>query len=60
MKKLKTYENWFKDIFKSAENDIWNEYMSDEMEKSHGYNSLMDAAETGNLKKFKYYFPKFK
>jgi hypothetical protein len=59
VRKVKTYETWFKDIFKSKENDIWNQYMNNETEKTYGYNSLMNAADEGNLKKFKYYFPKY-
>jgi len=53
MKHLKTFENWFTNIFKST--DMWEDYMDDHIGsiKGKGYNALMSSAHEGNWTRFK-------
>lgn len=57
---LKTYENWFTNIFKSS-NDMWQKYMDDHIGNKFktNYNALVGAAEEGNWSRFKYLLPKY-
>jgi hypothetical protein len=61
MKHLKTYENWFTNIFKSS-NDPWQDWESDYggVQLKNGYSALMDAALEGNWKRFKNLLPDYK
>ena len=61
MKHLKTYENWFTNIFKSS-NDPWQDWESDYggLQLKNGYSALMDAALEGNWKRFKNLLPAYK
>ena len=60
MKHIKTYENWFTNLFKDSEYDIWwNNDFNNKMELSTKYNTLMITADDGDLKKFKHYFANY-
>ena len=59
MRYIKTYENWFTNLFKDKEYSIWNSYLNDKLETNYGYNVLMSTAKDGDLKKFKNYFHKY-
>lgn len=59
MKHLKTFENWFTNIFKKSD-DPWQDYMDDFLGKNFGqtnYNALMGAADQGNWSRFKNLLP---
>jgi len=56
MKNLKTYENWFTDIFKSHDTDMFDDFLDDRMEEM-GYTRLMKYVSEGNLKKIKMALP---
>ena len=51
---LKKYEGW-KDIFKSKEYDMYQQFMISTLEDKFGTTYPMSAASDGDLKKFKYY-----
>jgi hypothetical protein len=58
MKYLKTYENWFTNLFKNdGINQITRDFLADMI--GDGYNPLMDAAYDGNWNRFKELLPKF-
>ena len=62
MKHLKTFENWFTNIFKKSD-DFWQDYMDDVLGSNFGrsnYNALFGAAEEGNWSRFKNLLPKYK
>lgn len=56
MRYIKTYENWFTNLFKDKEYNIWDDYLNSNLETTHKYNVLMRTAEEGDFKKFKNYF----
>lgn len=61
MKHLKTFENWFTNIFKSGD-DGWQDFMDDYIgsQFKSNYNALMGAAYNGNWKRFKNLLPDYK
>jgi len=64
MKHIKTFENWFTNIFKSDGSDTeqWDEHLIRNIINISGYNGgslLRQAVSDGNLNKFKRQFPKF-
>lgn len=61
MKHIKTYENWFTNLFKGGDSDLWQNFMDDTMgdKFSTAYNALMGAAEEGNWTRFKNNFNEY-
>jgi len=60
MKHLKTFENWFTNIFKTSDVDMWTDKLDSNLEYNFKYNRLMSSAKEGNLKRFIHLLPEYK